>query len=905
MTKRKMVTARILLMSLLFCLVCVTQGFGADTDNRLLSVQVDKQSSTPTILVQTKDPVGYRYTVYDSTDPIRVVVDFPGMVLSDMDEVLSVGIGPVQEVRTARFDLASGMLTRLEVLLEKNTEYQVSLDGTDFRIAFPEVAMAVEPVAVETPAVIEESPAEAAVSEEIDLSNAASVLREITVDPGKAMVYGNGKIGHYQYFTLGNPPRLVVDLYDVRPGFKERSFEAAGGMKQLRVGTYNEKTRLVFDAEGSALPEHLVDRKDSSLEVSWGEGVAMMTPAVESAQMQEPVAEPQEQAVAEVAEEPAAEVAAIAPAVTPAVEEPAAEVVPVKAAVTGQQVMVETLNFINEDGRSVIDLNLSAATTIAPPVQDGDIVRFEVENATLPRSLRRTIDASAFPSAVLSVTPYTVNVGDQQNVRIAVDLKGPVAYALEDSGENVRLVIDDGAYVGVAPPQVTEVLTPAPKAMVATAPMSAAPVAPAPAAFEEPDFVEPAVTVAGKDYTGQKISLVFDNADIRSILQLIGEVSQQNLLASSDVKGNITLRLIDVPWDQALDLVMETADLGMIEEGNVLRIMPRKILREREIALMESVRQDLDDGILETRAFEISYASVKDMSKFLAEIASPRGTLIPDTRSKQIIVKDVASVLDQMADLIVRVDKPERQVMIEARIVEANTNFAFDLGVKWGIDYQDSSDPVNQNWDLNESQVGLGGNFFIPTPVNGLAFAGGTSRMLFGALDGNLNIDLRLSALEASSEGKIISTPRVTTLNGQKAVISQGTKIPYTVVSDQGTDTKFENAELKLEVTPEINPDGTVILDIKAANSAVGSIVPSGEGTAVSIDEKKAETKVLVNDGETTVLGGIFVEQENEGNTGVPILKDIPYVGHLFKSTSISSSRKELLIFITPRIVEL
>ena len=402
----------------------------------------------------------------------------------------------------------------------------------------------------------------------------------------------------------------------------------------------------------------------------------------------------------------------------------------------------------------------------------------------------------------------------------------------------------------------------------------------------------------GPRYSGQKISLVFDNIDVRSVLQLIGDVSGMNILASNDVKGEITLRLIDVPWDQALDLVMETANLGKMQEGNVIRIMPIEKIREREQAFYKIRKEEVDEGVLETRAFSLSYSKVDDAKKFLGDIISQRGSVIADPRNKQLIVKDVPSVLAQVAEMIKRIDRPERQVMIEARIVEANTNFARSLGVKWNFD----STEKMENGDLQNLAVGLGGAFVIP--VTTPAAAGAAASIAFGALDGNIDVDLRLSALEAQGEGKIVSTPRVTTLNGQKAVISQGTKVPYTTTSQEGTNIQFENAELKLDVTPEINPDGSVILDIKASNSAVGTIYQTSNGETPSIDEKKAETKVLVRNGQTTVIGGIFVENERESNSGVPLLKDIPFLGHLFKSTTTQKERRELLIFITPRILE-
>jgi type IV pilus assembly protein PilQ len=343
---------------------------------------------------------------------------------------------------------------------------------------------------------------------------------------------------------------------------------------------------------------------------------------------------------------------------------------------------------------------------------------------------------------------------------------------------------------------------------------------------------------------------------------------------------------------------METANLGKMQEGNVIRIMPIDKIREREQAFYKIRKEEVDEGVLETSAFSLSYSKVDDARKFLGDIISQRGSVIADARNKQLIVKDVPSVLAQVTEMIKRIDRPERQVMIEARIVEANTNFARSLGVKWNFE---STDKMNDG-DLQNAAVGLGGAFVLP--VTNPAAAGASAAISFFALDGNIDVDLRLSALEAGGEGKIVSTPRVTTLNGQKATIAQGTKIPYTTTSQDGTNIQFENAELKLDVTPEINPDGSVILDIKASNSAVGTIYQTSNGETPSIDEKKAETKVLVRNGQTTVIGGIFVESERESNTGVPLLKDIPFLGYLFKSTTKSKERRELLIFITPRILE-
>ena len=861
-------------------LLAAGSALAAQASNQLLAIGMDRGAAAPTVLIETKESVGYRYTVYDSYDPIRVVIDFPGMTAAAIPTQAENLPAPLLQLKVNRLDLAAGVLTRVEIVLSKTADYQIVPEGKRFRVVFPGSATAPAAAVAAAPAPPVPQAAPAAVPAPVPAAPVAAaptpatvpatLLTQVNVAPGRAMLVTNGELVRYEQFTLNNPPRLVVDLFGVAPAFKQRALTATGGFKQIRVGIYADKVRLVFDAEGKLLPEHTIEKQPGGLLVSWGKQqstapspatVAAVPPAAPQSDNSPPVTAPQ-------------------PAPAPAKK-------PVAA---GGQVAIEGLDFQNRDGRSYVVLSLSGPAQVSQPTQLGNLVRFEVRNATINRGLRRTIDATAFPSAVSTITPYIISDAGRPAVRIAVELKGSAPYTLVDEGDVVMLIVEDGSFVEAAPPAVTT------KAITAPA----APQAPAAGGM----VVETPVA-AVPQYTGQKISLVFDNADIRSILQLIGDVSGLNILASNDVKGEITLRLIDVPWDQALDLVLDTANLGKVREGNVIRIMPVDKIRERASSTMKLQREEFDEGILETRAFSVSYSKVDDVRKYLADLSSQRGSIIADARNKQLIIKDVPMVLEQMADMIRRIDQPERQVMIEARIVEANTSFTRSLGVKWAGDYKDGSDPANQNGDITNAVIGAGGAFLVPLPVSGVAASGLATGITFGALDGNLNLNLRLSALESSGEGKIISTPRVTTLNGQKAVISQGTKIPYTTVSDSGAGTEFENAELKLEVTPEINPDGSVILDVKASNSAVGTVYQSaGGGDAPAIEEKKAETKVLVRNGQTTVIGGIFVESEINGRTGVPLLMDIPILGGLFRSTSKTKERRELLIFITPRIVQ-
>jgi type IV pilus assembly protein PilQ len=402
-------------------------------------------------------------------------------------------------------------------------------------------------------------------------------------------------------------------------------------------------------------------------------------------------------------------------------------------------------------------------------------------------------------------------------------------------------------------------------------------------------------------YTGQKINLIFDDANIRSIMQLIAEVSKLNIIVGDDVQGTVTLRLVDVPWDQAFDLVLETRGLGQIREGNVVRVMPREKIRQMQQEQFAAARalEKLED--LTTQVVTVNYSDVNSVADNAKKLLTERGKIIADTRDKKLIVTDIPSVVAEIRNLASLLDTPERQVLIEARIVEASASFSRDLGVNWGLTYNNVAGDASGN----KASIG-GGGTLVGIPISpGQVTSGLVSGLTFGRVGVDKAVlDLRLAALETSGHGRIVSTPRITTLNGMEAEIAQGTEIPYLTTSDQGTKTEFKKAELSLKVTPEINPDGSIFLDIEAKNDSRGANVATGLGEAPAIDTKQATSKVLIRDGETTVIGGIFIQDRQESNAGVPFLKNVPVLGNLFKSTSVSEQRRELLVFITPRILD-
>ena len=422
------------------------------------------------------------------------------------------------------------------------------------------------------------------------------------------------------------------------------------------------------------------------------------------------------------------------------------------------------------------------------------------------------------------------------------------------------------------------------------------------------------------DYVGDRISLNFQSIEVRAVLQLIADFTELNLVASDSVTGSITLRLQNVPWDQALDLVLKTRGLDSRQIGNVLMVAPAQEIAERERQEIEANKQLAELAPLQSEFIRIRYAKAIDVvglfeagSEEGGSLISERGSVVVDERTNSIVVTDTAAKLAEIRDLIEKVDIPIRQVMIEARIVIASSNIDEQLGIRWGGGYLNVSgdkftsiagDTASAT-NLNSQLIG-GGQVDMPSaPFVDLGVAEATSGFAVGFTSTDLFLTAELSALEASGEGEVVSQPKVITGDKQKASIKSGTEIPYQEGAASGaTTTAFKEAVLKLDVTPNITPDDRILLDLVVNQDSVGDLVPSGNGGLIpTIDTTELTTQVLVGNGETVVLGGVFKNEELVKVEKVPLLGDIPYVGNLFKSTANSQEKTETLIFITPRIL--
>jgi type IV pilus assembly protein PilQ len=415
-----------------------------------------------------------------------------------------------------------------------------------------------------------------------------------------------------------------------------------------------------------------------------------------------------------------------------------------------------------------------------------------------------------------------------------------------------------------------------------------------------------------EQFAGERLSLNFQDIEVRSVLQLIADFTGLNIVVSDSVTGNLTLRLKNVPWDQALDIVLKTKGLDVRRTGNVLLVAPAEEIAAREKLELESQQQVQELAPLRSEFIQVNYARAADIAALLKlpenSLLSERGNVSVDTRTNTLLVQDTATKLDEIRRLLERLDIPVRQVLIESRIVIASDNFSKELGVRFGATTGDStgsfrggiSGSLGGTTEIidGDSLIGSSDRLNVNLPVANPAgsFGLALAKLPFGYL-----LELELSAAQAESRAEIVSTPRVITSNQNPARIEQGVEIPYqTVSANEGPSIEFKKAVLSLEVTPQITPDERIIMDLSVRNDSVGEIFLTG---APSIDTREVQTQVLVNNGQTVVLGGIYEQSLNRSTTRVPFFSDIPLLGRLFRTDLSSTDKAELLIFVTPKIV--
>ncbi len=571
----------------------------------------------------------------------------------------------------------------------------------------------------------------------------------------------------------------------------------------------------------------------------------------------------------------------------------------------------------NKTGRVVVGL---ASSQVGVDIrQQGKQLVVEFAKTSLPEGMRRRLDVTDFGTPVQAIT--TTQIGDR--VRMVIDAQGAWEHSAYQSDNQLVLEV------------------------------------------REPK-TDPNKLSQGPGYTGEKLSLNFQSIDVRSLLQVIADFTNFNIVTSESVTGNLTLRLKDVPWDQALDIILQAKGLGMRKVGNVIRVAPKDELAAREKMDYEAAAQVELLEPLRTQSFQLNYAKAADIAAqlrgeipggnnaggasfggtgtgsnaALARMLTSRGSVIPEMRTNQLFVTDIPSRLTQVQELITKLDIPVRQVMIEARIVEANDTFGKSLGVRLGgadlrgvrggeagygvgggnrIAIGGSYNAITNTTteSINSTTQAPGSNFSVDAANAGIAMNTNSTSFvnmpasLPGAIastfalslfspSANRFLNLEISALQADGMGQVVSSPRVITADQTKAAIEQGTEYPYQAATSSGaTNVQFKKAVMKLEVTPQITPEGGIILDVEISKDSPGEIL-NGQR---AINTKRIKTNVLVENGGTVVIGGIFESEETENVTKVPLLGDLPAVGALFRNKTRTANKKELLVFLTPKVV--
>lgn len=650
-------------------------------------------------------------------------------------------------------------------------------------------------------------------------------------------------------FTIENPARIALDLPDTTLGLTSRRRDVnLGPLNTILTAEANGRTRVVLNL--GSMVEYKTVRSGNIVTITLGDGDDYSAGSTQFA--------------------------------SAAASSDRSYAAPGNRAISG----VDFRRTRDGGGRVVV--NLTDPSTPVDIRQEGGRVVAVFKDTNLPAELMRRLDVMDFATPVTTVDTLRTNL----DARIVISAEGKYEQLAYQSDNEFTIEIN-----------------PAPETADAESSL-----------FSE-----------NKEYDGQRLTLNFQDIETRAVLQLLAETSGKNIVVSDTVQGNVTLRLRNVPWDQALDIVMTTKGLDMRQNGNVIMVAPAEEISARETADLEAKLAISELEPMYSEFLQVNYAKASDLAALMtgggggSTMMSERGSIGVDDRTNTLLVQDTAERLQDLRRLVRTLDVPIKQVLIESRIVVVNDDFSRDLGVRLGVSaFRESNSGLttisgsgsgtdSMVSSYLENQAIPGSPFLLEYPslsnrynVN-VPIADAAGRFSLAVLGSDYLVDLELTALEAEGRGEIVSTPRVITANQKQATIKQGVEIPYQQASSSGATTiSFKEAVLELVVTPQITPDNNIIMDLRVSKDNVGEIISTGGlgGTVPSIDTRSVETQVLVADGQTVVLGGIYETERRETIKKVPFLGDIPFVGALFRSKQRTDNKAELLIFVTPRILE-
>jgi type IV pilus assembly protein PilQ len=859
--------------------------------NLVKKISIEDSPEGKKVIIEGNAPLPYTFFRL-IPEPLKVMVDIPQTTLAPeaaipitIDDVVIQGITAIQHDEDVEVSIGLNKLVRYQVHKEGNLLYIV-VGRQSPLLAKEEEKKEEAKIESEMPPSVKEEgiekelvPAKSLVDISVDTSRKDRIILQLKAD---------GQLGDYDSFGLHKPTRLVIDLWKIKRRFVKKAISVNSAyLKMVRLGDYPKKVRVVLDIPLKAIPSHRVDRSGNALIIVLGKKEVVAATV--------PTAPPQPQVVEkEVAKG----------------EEKVSPVVPVTAKpITHGEILGIDFKQLEDKSRIIIATSALASYHISKGPEN--TVLLDVQGMTVPSKLRRPLDTHEFSSPVLLITPINVAVGAKKGTQVVVKLRKMVAYDVKQENDRIYVDFERTEEFKGEKPKPVEVVT------VKKPPAEKAGEGPAEVKKEEAvkkeeiapptPKAEPVVPVQRKRtgqkiYTGKKITLDFKDADIANLLRLFAEVSDLNIIASGDVKGTVTIRLVDVPWDQAFDIVLQASNLGADRIGNVIRIVPLERLSAERKLRSEANKATEETEPLVTEVIPINYGDVKIIGDTgIKPILSSRGKVVVDERTNTLIVTDIRSNVERAKLLVRTLDAQTPQILIQAQIIEANLDFSRELGISWGGSFATS----NQSGSLTASGAAdPTGNFAVDIPAATGSGAGGAIQFLLANLKNTKSLQVKISALETTGQGRIISSPRLTTLDNKEASIEQGLRIPYLKLTAEGTPSvDFIEANLKLTVTPHVTADGYIRMELDVKKDTPDTSIEV-QGTP-SIDKKEIKTEVLVKDGEVVVLGGIYT-YEKTGPTiaAVPFFYKIPLLGWLFQKKTISANKKELLIFIAPNIVQ-
>jgi type IV pilus assembly protein PilQ len=912
--------SQILLMTLgvsllLFVAGCATENALVQTPNpdtsapgtkvsTIQKISFAEEENYTKIQIEGSEPIASPFYKLLS-DPLRIAIDVPNIDLREIKSPIKIDNGTIGEVLTTQYDDKG----RIEISLLQMTNYNISREEKSLVIDVEKVKKVAEAkevkkeeeplkeTKVEAPAV--QTKKEELLPPSPPMKKAKKVVNVLFEEKKDFVIFnilGDGKIGNFDTFKLDSPPRLVLDIWGVNT--RKKSFKVKDPLiKAVRIGHYPDKLRLVFDSRKPQLPPYQVNRIDDKLIVSLGN---IPQPSEPQIYVQEKSAK----------ESPAPQKAQTESGPTP-----------------GKPGTLTGVDFRQMDDKSRVVLSFSGENPqFESSTPSKDVIAIEVKNASVPKNLLRGLDTSGFKSVVNYVDLKNVKVGNTNDIRVLVKLGEEAPFETTKEGKEIFIDIKEKpkkieAKAEALPQEVKkeEALESKKEEVIKEAKPTPELKKQEAKAEERPVLRTPAAKRAGwekkvseegfpqKVYTGRKLSLDFKDADIKNILRLIAEVSNLNIIVADQVTGKITMRLVDVPWDQALDIILQSKGLDKRQVGNVVRIAPVDVFRKEDQARLQEQKSREGLEPLVNELIPVNYATAKEIMPQVKSILSDRGDVKVDERTNTLIIKDISRSIPAVRRLVKALDTKTPMVLIEARIVEANLTFQNELGVQWG--FLLGGGKAKAGGGTGGTVLGNAVNRVIDLPAIPRAGLGATGTGAAGILSaifsrGTINeLDVTLSAHENKGDVKIISSPKIATLDNKEASIEQGLRIPYLKLTTEGTvTTDFIDANIKLTVTPHVTNDGTIKLLVKVKKDAPDtSITVQG---VPSIDKKEAISEVLIRDSGIVAIAGIYTIDKELQNEGVPLFNKIPLLGWLFKRENKQDNRRDLLIFVSPRIMK-